>query len=140
MAKKQLYFAEAERLFVTEGCSLEEIAVQLNISTRTLQEWKSEGEWDRKRSVFLTNTHDSYSETISLLRKLLKRAHERLDEGKEVDATTLNFIREFMPSRTKIKSPEEVAAEEKQSTPAQNNGALSAEAMAKIEELLGIRK
>lgn len=140
MAKKQLYFAEAERLFVTEGCSLEEIASRLNISTRTLQEWKSEGEWDRKRSIFLRDTHDSYSETVSLLRKLLKRAHEKLDKNEDPDATTLNFIREFMPSRAKIKSPEEVAAEEKQAAPVASNGALSAEAMAKIEELLGIRK
>lgn len=137
MAKKQLYFAEAERLFITEGCSLEEIAGRINVSSRTLQEWKFEGDWDRKRSVFLKNTHDNYDDTLSLLRKLLKRAHEKLDKNEDPDATTLNFIREFMPSRAKIKSPDEVADAGKPAPT--SNGALSDAAMRKIEELLGVR-
>ena len=135
MNKKQLHFAEAERLFVVEGCTLEDISAQVRVSTRTLQEWKVEGLWESKRTAMRKITTDSSTEATSIAHKILLRIRKKLDEDDaELSPTELLFVKEFMPSRSKIKTAEEIASE---ATPAKTSSGLSAEALAKFDELLG---
>ena len=42
MSKKALYFAEAERLYVTEQNTVNEIAERLNLAEKTVRNWKKE--------------------------------------------------------------------------------------------------
>ncbi|MFN7066137.1 MAG: phage terminase small subunit-related protein, partial [Aquificaceae bacterium] len=53
MAKKQLYFNEAERLYVIEQCTIQEIANRLRVSEKTVRLWKEEGDWENKRLQYL---------------------------------------------------------------------------------------
>lgn len=47
--KKQILAESAANLYIEKFMTLENIAKQLNVSERTLQRWKSEGNWDEKR-------------------------------------------------------------------------------------------
>ena len=74
--KKALYFHEAERLYVFQGLSCEEIAGILNISARTLYEWKKQGEWDKKRLDYLKSSQDIAGQIENLLRRAIREADE----------------------------------------------------------------
>ena len=47
--KKQYLFNEAERQYIYKFLTVEELADRLNLSPRTIMNWKSEGGWDKKR-------------------------------------------------------------------------------------------
>ena len=51
--KKQYLFNEAERQYIYKFLTVEELADRLNLSPRTIMNWKSEGGWDKKRKEFL---------------------------------------------------------------------------------------
>lgn len=135
MAKKQLHFIEAERLFVVEGCTLEVISSELDVSSRTLQDWKTEGKWDDKRAEMRRITSNTGELATSIAGKILERIAKKLENDEQLIPTEIMFLREFIPSRNKIKTQEEVAntSKDKKST-----GKLSAEAQALFNELIGL--
>lgn len=51
MAKTAMYLAEAERLYVAQGLSLDAVLgiLEGKVSRKTLYNWKVEGDWDNKR-------------------------------------------------------------------------------------------
>jgi len=51
LAKTALYAAEAERLYVAQGLSLDAVLgiLEGKVSRKTLYNWKIEGRWDEKR-------------------------------------------------------------------------------------------
>lgn len=53
LAKKQLLFADAERLYIIDHCTLGEIASRLRIHEKTVANWKEEGDWENKRKNIL---------------------------------------------------------------------------------------
>lgn len=134
MGKKQLHFPEAERLFVVEGCTLQDIESTIGVSSRTLQDWKVEGGWEQKRIAMRKMSDDSGSTATSIAHKILLRIHKKIEEDTELSPTEILFVKEFMPSRSKIKTAEETAAE---TTPVKTSAGLSNEAISKFNELLG---
>jgi hypothetical protein len=52
--KEEAYFDQAERLFVREGKTPEQIAEILPVSSNTLYKWKLKGGWGDKRAAALT--------------------------------------------------------------------------------------
>jgi transposase len=51
--KEEAYFAEAERLFVHDGKTAEEIAGILPVCANTVYKWKQKGGWEEKRRAAL---------------------------------------------------------------------------------------
>jgi hypothetical protein len=96
MAKKAAYHAEAERLYVVNHLTLEDIASRLsnNVSVRTLQTWKTAGDWENKRKQ-LVQQQSLFSEDLyTLCRKLLKSIEKDIDEDKEPSRDRMNtFVR-----------------------------------------------
>lgn len=134
MAKKQQCFTEAERLFVVEGCTLEMISSTLDVSSRTLQDWKTEGQWETKRAELRRITSNTGEQATSIASNILNRIMKKVDNDEELSPTEIMFVREFLPSRNKIKTQEEIIAEK---APVKTATGLSEEALAKFNELLG---
>ena len=109
MAKKQLYFAEAERLYVIEQCTFAEIASRLKVNEKTVRSWKEEGDWDTKRLQYLKSKQSFHEELYTFARLLLKNIREDMEAGKQVDANRLYTLTRMIPQLVKVKDYEEIA-------------------------------
>ena len=53
MTNKQYLIGEAENLFVYKLKTVETIANELNLSRKTVMNWKEKGDWDNKRKLYI---------------------------------------------------------------------------------------
>jgi hypothetical protein len=109
MAKKQLYCAEAERLYVIEQCTFAEIASRLKVNEKTVRSWKDAGDWEAKRLQYLKSRESFHEELYTFGRLLLKKIREDMEAGTQVDAGRLYTLTRIIPQLTRIKDYEEVA-------------------------------
>ncbi len=108
MAKKDLYFDSAERMYVIEQKTFAEIASQLDVSERTLSDWKAEGEWDAKRAQYLESRQSFHEELYEFSRTLMKSIKRDLDNEKQVDSGRLYALCRLLPNVQKVKDYEDV--------------------------------
>ena len=55
MSKKELYYDQAERLYVQGGHSIEKIGQLLPVSVKTLYQWKQYGDWGTRKRAHLAS-------------------------------------------------------------------------------------
>lgn len=113
MAKKHLYYDQAEQLYVIEQLTLREVAERLPVSERTLGDWNREGAWDEKRRQHIESRRMFHEELYSLGRKLIKAVNDDLDAGREVSHRRLNSIARIVPLLVKAKEYEEIIKDHK---------------------------
>jgi uncharacterized protein YjcR len=106
MAKKQLYFNEAERLYVVEQCTIGEIASRLKLGEKTVRLWKEEGDWDTKRKQFLKERQSLAEELFVFARKLARSIMDDWDKGEKVDQGRLYALARLLPMILKVKDYE----------------------------------
>lgn len=112
MAKKSAYFAEAERLYVTESCTLEEISARLrNVSVRSLQDWKTEANWENKRRQFIQQKESFSEELYGLTRKLMESIKTDIDNKNDPSQSKLYTLTKLLDSMNKVKKYEDSAAD-----------------------------
>lgn len=97
MAKKALYFNEAERLYVVEQCTIAEIASRLKLNEKTVRLWKEEGDWERKRAQFLKEKQLLSEELFVFARKLAHSIMSDWEKGEKVDAGRLYALTRLLP-------------------------------------------
>ena len=114
MAKKHLYFNEAERLYVVEQCTIAEIASRLKLGEKTVRMWKEEGDWDRKRKQFLAERQSLAEELFVFARKLARSIMNDWDKGEKVDQGRLYALARLLPMILKVKDYETVMAEKEE--------------------------
>ncbi len=107
MAKKQAYFAEAERLYVVEQLTLAEIASRLKVCERTLITWKAEGDWETRKKQLLAQKQSFHEELYVFARKLMKSISEDMDKGEKPDAGRMYTFSRLLPGLTKVKEYED---------------------------------
>jgi hypothetical protein len=121
MAKEQLHGLEAERLYVIEQCTLAEIAGRLGVSVRTIQNWKTRGDWDAKRRAYLASRQTFHEELYGFGRDLLAKIRQDMTDNKEIPTGQLYALLRLLPNLIKVKDYEAVAnqcaAEEKPTSP-----------------------
>ncbi len=86
--KEHSYLNQAERLFVHEGRTLEEITTRLSVDLTTLLDWQNKGEWDRKRSAILANPEN----LAERLRLALGKMLAALENGEELNPKAFDTI------------------------------------------------
>ncbi|MDD3466012.1 MAG: hypothetical protein PHE67_02595 [Campylobacterales bacterium] len=136
MAKKQYLSAEAERLFVSENCTLKDIERQLNgqISVRQLSNWKEEFGWEDKKRKYLESKQSFHEELYVLARKLGKSISDDIDNGNKPDQGRLFTLAKIIPLITKAKDYEK-AVQDAQKAP-EDERLNDEELMMKIEEII----
>lgn len=97
MAKKHLYFNEAERLYVVEQCTIAEIASRLKLGEKTVRLWKDEGDWERKRAQFLKEKQSLAEELFLFARKLARSIMDDWERGEKVDTGRLYALTRILP-------------------------------------------
>jgi DNA-binding transcriptional regulator YiaG len=103
MAKKHLYYNEAERLYVAENMTIAEIANRLNLGEKTVRLWKEEGDWERKKLQFIKEKQSFAEELFVFARKLAKTIMEDWEKGEKVDPGRLYALTRLIPLVIKTK-------------------------------------
>ena len=136
MNSKKYLFNEAERLFIYEFLTVDDIASRLNINRKTVMKWKDEGDWDKKRKDFLKSKQSFHEELYEFARKLMKDISIDMDNGEKVDPGRMYAFCRLIPMFTKVKDYEENISKKDETK--QQKG-LTPELIQKIEEeVLGI--
>ena len=86
MSKKKFYYAEAERLYVEEQMTIEEISHRLNVSIRTLKSWKKENGWNEKRQEFISSKRMNLRDFNIFVHKMFSDLQDDLDNKREISS------------------------------------------------------
>lgn len=141
MAKKAQYYIEAERLFVQDRLSVEEIADRVPVSARSLGDWRREHDWDGKRVRFSETNTKTHEKLYTLIQTLTDKAIQSAQSGEEPSQSQLYFIGKMAPLLLKLQSYEEAATEKDDEPEQPKKQGLTEETIKKIEEeILGIRR
>lgn len=102
--RKQEQMLNAEIMFVNYQMTAKAIAETLDITEKTIGEWRKQGNWDAKRDEFFASPLK--------IRQLLLTEMKRLAEGEEasIDADSLSkIVKAFEATSDKISPPVVVA-------------------------------
>lgn len=136
MAKKALYYEEAERCYVVDQMGLAEISSRLKLSEKTVWNWKEEGGWDTKRRQYLAQKQAFHEELYVFGRKLLASINADMDAGVEVSQGRLYTLGRILPLITKVKDYEEAV---KTKEPKEGKAQITPDVIKLIErEVLGL--
>jgi len=111
MSKKDLYFSQAENLYVVEQMPVDAIGRQLKINEKTIRSWRDAGEWPRKRADFLASKHCLYSDIYELCGLIVKNALEDLRAGKKVSTGQLYALVPMLGKVLQVRDVEETLAQ-----------------------------
>jgi len=133
---KKYLLNEAERLFTYEFLTVDEIANRLNLSRRTICNWKERGDWNNRRKEYLKSKQSFHQELYEFARKLMNGISTDLDNGEKVDPGRMYAFCRILPMFAKVKDYEDVMTKKEEK---QANKGLTPELIAQIEEqVLGI--
>lgn len=136
MNNKEYLANEAERLYVIDCNTVDEIASKLNISTKTVCRWKDKFDWAKKKLNYSRSKQCFHEELYEFARKLMKDISADIDAGEKIDPGRMYAFCRVIPMFVKVKDYEDVVSKkEKKNTPR----GLTPELVARIEEeVLGI--
>jgi len=134
---KKYLFNEAERLYIHEYLTVDELAEKLRLNRKTILSWKEQGDWDTKRRDYFKSKQAFHEELYEFARKLMKDITADIDAGEKVDPGRMYAFCKVIPMFTKVKNYEDIVSK-KDKKPAAPRG-LTPDIVAQIEEeVLGI--
>lgn len=137
--KKQMLAETAANLYIEKFMTLETIAKQLNVSERTLQRWKTEGDWNEKRSEYLKSNTTFQEDLYSFGKKLLDSIMSDMSNGKKVEPSRLYTVTKIINMLKNVKTYEDSAVTKKCEMETSKSVGLSPDVIREIEEkILGI--
>lgn len=138
MTKKHLYYSDAERMYVVEQMTLDEIASRTQTNERTIRKWKEQGDWDTKKKQYLKSKQMFHEELYDFARKLMKGIKEDIEKGEKVDSGRMYAFTKMLPMIVKVKEYEDIQTKREENA---DKKALTDDIVAIIEqEVLGIRR
>ena len=137
--KKQILAESASNLYIEKFMTLETIAKQLNVSERTLQRWKTEGNWNEKRSEYLKSNTTFHEDLYSFGKRLLDSIMSDMSNGKKVEPSRLYTVTKIINMLKNVKTYEDSAVTKKCEMETSKSVGLSPDVIREIEEkILGI--
>lgn len=138
MAKKEVLLENAQRLYVIEQMTIDEVARKMEVNERTIRRWKTEHNWDLKKEQYIKTKQMFHEELYNFARKLMISIEYDMGNNEKVDPGRMFAFTKMLPLITKIKEYEdEVSKKGTEDTGAKE---LSPEFMKTInEEFLGIK-
>jgi len=135
--KKAHYFSEAERLFVIESLTNEAIGERLHISSKTISDWRKEGDWDKKRIEYLRQKQSFHEELYDFSRVLLKKVKDDIEAGKDPSSGQLYTLTRLLVSMGKVKEYEDETVSKAQKSATSEDK--KQEILDSIEDILGVK-
>jgi hypothetical protein len=138
MAKKQAYYAQAEKMYVEEKATLSRIYAVLGVSEKTLREWKKEGDWDHKRIQYLKLQNSCNVEMHKMVMNLMQKVNDDIAAGITPEAGILYTIKSLTTTLARMKQYEDSII--RQESPAEQGEKTSVEEIvSRVNDILGIR-
>lgn len=81
---KQEHKEQARNLYVIHQLSLADIADRLGLSTRTLQNWKKDGDWEKERSMACGTEGAFHAELFAMGEVLARQIRLDMEAGRNV--------------------------------------------------------
>ena len=138
MAKKEVLLENAQRLYVIEQMTIDEVARKMEVNERTIRRWKTEHNWDLKKEQYIKTKQMFHEELYNFARKLMISIEYDMENNEKVDPGRMFAFTKMLPLITKIKEYEDEVSKKG----AEDTGSkeLSPEFMKTInEEFLGIK-
>lgn len=136
MNKKDLYFSDAENLYVSELLTISEIASRLSLGEKTVRTWRDLGGWESKRKKYLKSKTSFHKELYDFSRELMKSLREDLKSGEKTDPSRFYTFVRLLPMIVKVKEYEDIIEPKTQKAEAKG---LSDEVVKMIEkQIFGI--
>jgi uncharacterized protein YjcR len=123
-------YKEAERLYLQENFPIDEIAVQLDISRRTIFYWKKKYEWDRKRFEAERNQEIFSDKLLDFTRKLMQKISKDMDNKTPTPQSEIYSLMNILKNIPQVKQYESSNQKSKQQKP---TGQLTPEIIEQIE-------
>jgi len=138
MAKKHIYYDEAENLYVTELMTINEISERLKLSPRVIAYWKKDKDWDEKRKEFVRSKQNFHEDIYEFSREIMQSIREDVKKGEKIDPGRMYYFTRMLPIMLKVKQYEDAAIKTGFS---ENKKTLTPEEVAYIqEEVLGLKR
>ena len=138
MAKKEVLLENAQRLYVIEQMTIDEVARKMEDNERTIRRWKTEHNWDLKKEQYIKTKQMFHEELYNFARKLMISIEYDMENNEKVDPGRMFAFTKMLPLITKIKEYEDEVS--KKVTEDTGSKELSPEFMKTInEEFLGIK-
>lgn len=97
---------EAERMYVYDKKSLNEIGIELGLSRRILFYWKKEYNWDKKR-FDLDRTKEKFSkELLYFARKMMKKISTGIDNNQRTPQSEMYSLMNILKNIPQVKEYE----------------------------------
>ena len=138
MTKKEVLLENAQRLYVIEQMTIDEVAQKVDVNERTIRRWKTEHNWDLRKEQYVKTKQMFHEELYNFARKLMVSIEYDMDNNEKVDPGRMFAFTKMLPLITKIKEYEDDVSKKG----AEDTGSkeLSPEFMKAInEEFLGIK-
>ena len=90
--KRDKFFSIAEKMYVEQFITEEEIARRIGVCDRTIRRWKALGDWGIKRDGFLKSNTISKDTMYALAKKMLDDFLEDMDNHLSVDPSRINIF------------------------------------------------
>jgi hypothetical protein len=138
LTKKDSLAEAAERMFVIEQMTINEISQRMNVHEKSIRNWKEEFKWDEKRAQYVKTKSMFHEELFNFSRKLMSSIEHDMDNGIKVDPGRMFAFTKTLPLITKIKEYEDAVA--KKGTEENKPSEISPDFIKQInEEFLGIK-
>ena len=138
MAKKEVLLENAQRLYVIEQMTIDEVARKVDVNERTIRRWKTEHNWDLRKEQYIKTKQMFHEELYNFARKLMVSIEYDMDNNEKVDPGRMFAFTKMLPLITKIKEYEDDVS--KRGTEDTGSKELSPEFMKAINEaFLGIK-
>lgn len=128
---------QARNLYVIHQMSLADIGDRLGLSTRTLQNWKKDGEWERERSQASGTEGAFHSELFAMGEVLARQIKLDLEEGKNVAPERFSALERIMNTAEKTRKYEKESP--KQAKDERSPEEIRLARLASIREILGVK-
>lgn len=129
--------ADAERFYIIEQMTVEEIAEKLKVNEKTIRIWKNEGNWDLQKLQYAKSRQMFHEDLYNFARKLMATIEDSFEKGERVDPGRMYAFMRMLPMITKIKEYEDIVAKSKNKN--ETKKGLSKDIIKQIEsEILGI--
>lgn len=125
MTKKDEYYNTAETMYIKERFTIEEIALRIPISERSLRYWMDEGSWKQKRKEHEHKTrkyHENILETVTILGDSIK---EDIELGNEPSTSRINAFASLVSVLEKMKKYEDTVQTETKKVSTSNEDPLN---------------
>ena len=109
--KRDKFFYIAEKMYVEQFITEEEIARRIGVCDRTIRRWKALGDWGIKRDGFLKANTISKDAMYALAHKMLDDFHSDMDNNRFIDPSRMymftNLMDEVLKKRKQSYTKEE---------------------------------